>query len=142
MAAFVDPAERALLAELKEAAIITPAVTEAIQVALGRAEHYSFEEFLLAGAEAIDERHWLSWLIRQQNCLRFGPVVLDGAEAEGWPPPAARDEPLPANLPYARLKSGAFLYGVLRPDVAVEGYRAAATLTELRELRRAWERVR
>lgn len=140
MAAFVDPAERALLAELKEAAIITPAVMEAIQRAVSRVESHSFEDFLLAGAEAIDERQWLSWLIRSQGCYRFGRVRL-AEHAETWGIRHERDQPLPANLPYARTDSGMFLVAVLRPDLPVTGYRAAATLTELRELRSDWRRL-
>lgn len=140
MAAFADPAERVLLADLKEAGVLTPAVMDAIHSALGRAERYSLDEFLLAGADAIDERHWLSWLIRHHECYRFGPVRLDEAAAGNWPPPATRDMPLPSNLPYCRIESGMYLIAVLRPDQETHGFRAAATLAELKELRTAWRR--
>ncbi|MDP9169514.1 MAG: hypothetical protein M3N54_02750, partial [Acidobacteriota bacterium] len=75
-------------------------------------------------------------------CHRFGPVRLP-AHAESWAgavPP--RDAALPANLPWLRLSNGTTVRAILRPDLPAEGYRAAATLHELRELRRAWDRVR
>ncbi|HEY3755211.1 MAG TPA: hypothetical protein VGL42_03580 [Opitutaceae bacterium] len=137
MAAFIAPKERELLAELKEAAILTPAVIDSMHAALGRAENFSFDEFLLAGADVIDERHWITWLIRHRGCYRFGPVRL-APEARNWPPLVAAEQPLPSNLPYTRAESGIFLVGVLRPDLKVNGYRAAGTLRELRELRTAW----
>jgi hypothetical protein len=138
MITFAAPEDREMLAELKEAGLVTPIVLEAIHHRLDRMENPDLNGFLLAGAEVIDELDWLSWLIRRHGCYRFGPVRL-GIEvgSERW-----TESP---NLPYAVLpvpQEGMrkCLAGVLRPDLPVNGLRAAATLKELRQLKADWER--
>jgi hypothetical protein len=147
MIVFEETRDRELLAELKEAGLVTPITLEAICARLASWEDPGLSEFLLAGAELIDEANWLTWMIRRHGCYRFGPVKLAAdfgserwqAVASGELPPVSHHP----NLPYALLPvpaSGrpACLVAVLRPDYPVSGLPAAATLTEIRELRRRW----
>jgi len=148
---FAAAIDRELLAELKEASLVTPIVLEAIHGRLDDEEHTDLNEFLLAGADLIDEREWLIWMIRRHGCYRFGPVRLAvDAGGERWVQAGLADAERireAANLPYAVLpvpKAGqpACMVAVLRPDLPVSGLRAAATLRELRQLRADWARVR
>jgi len=144
---FLQPSlDNPLVAELKETGVLTPDVIERIDLAAGRPETGTLNEFLLAGAEFIPQRDWLSWLIRRHGCHRFGTVAWR-AEAGGW----ARAEPGPeGNLPYGRGLDGNPIVAVLRPDRWRETaarfgqfspHRAAATLGEIRELTSAWKRA-
>jgi len=143
---FLQPSEDTpMLAELKEAGILTPDVIERIDRELNRPESGSLDQFLLAGAGHVAEREWLSWLIRRHGCHRFGRVAWSDEAAE-WP--TAESD---SNQPYRRGCDGHALVAVLRPDrwATTEArfsgqplHRAAATLGEVRELRAArarWE---
>jgi hypothetical protein len=139
MITFTAAADRELLSELKEAGLVTPIVLEAIHSTLAEAENPALNDFLLAGAEWIDEREWLTWLIRHHACYRFGPVRL----TKGFRVSEAGLDRAGPNLPYAALPvpqegEPGWLVGVLRPDLPVLGLRAAATLLELRELKAGW----
>lgn len=136
MITFSDPAERELVAELKEAGLLTPIIMEQISRSLARSDRAGLDDFLLAGAPFIPERDWLSWLIRRHRCYRFGPVRL-AADAETW-----KATVVGPNLPYLQRPSGDHLVGILRPDLPAGGWRAAATLSELGELRKAWNQLR
>ncbi len=148
MIVFEEARDRELLAELKEAGLVTPITLEAICGRLGTREDPGLSEFLLAGFDLIGEADWLTWMIRRHGCYRFGPVQLAADfGSERWQAAVGGGElpPLPQhpNLPYALLPvpaSGrpACLVAVLRPDHPVAGLPAAATLKELRELRQRW----
>jgi hypothetical protein len=143
---FHEPArDGTLLTELKEFGILTPQVMEKIDRELERPETGTLNEFLLAGADFISEPDWLTWLIRQHECHRFGRALSQDetlAFAPGGPGPEG-------NPPFRRDAEGHPLVAVLRPDrweetVARLGgtapLRAAATLAEVRELQEAWRR--
>jgi len=133
-----------LLAELKDDSVLAPDIIARIDAAMGRPESGTLNDFLLAGADVIPERTWLSWLIRRHGCHRFGLVAWHD-EAAGWARGGVPPEP---NLPYRRCADGAILVAVLRPDrlrvtagrwQAPRLHWAAATLREMRNLRSAWE---
>lgn len=148
MILFEDPRDRELLAELKEAGLVSPITLEAICSQLPPREEPGLSEFLLAGAEQIKEADWLTWMIRRHGCYRFGPVRLSPDFGSlRWQALAGGGEPGPValhpNLPYALLPVPAAgrpscLVAVLRPDYPVPGLPAAATLRELRDVRQAW----
>ena len=148
MIVFEDSRDRELLAELKEAGLVTPITLEAICGRLAAREDPGLSEFLLAGAELIDEADWLTWMIRRHGCYRFGPVQLAADfGSERWQAAVGGGELFPLsqhpNLPYALLPvpaagRAACLVAVLRPDHPIAGLPAAATLAELRELRGRW----
>ena len=132
-----------LLAELKEAGILAPDTIERIDASLGRPEAGALDDFLLAGAGVISEKDWLGWLIRRHGCHRFGLVSWDD-EALRWRPAG---EIAGCNLPYRAAADGRPMVAVLRPDqlpataAVLQGARplwAAASLEEIRALRRAW----
>jgi hypothetical protein len=141
---FTSPAaDNEMLAELRDALVLSPDVIERIDSAMGRPESGTLNDFLLAGAEIVPERPWLFHLIRRHGCHRFGRVGWHGEAAPcsggGWP-----DD---GNAPYRRCADGSFLLAILRPDhlPATLGrmkparlHRAAATLCEIRDLRTAW----
>jgi hypothetical protein len=140
---FTEPAaDGELMAELRDAGILAPDAIDRIDALLGRPEIGTLNEFLLAGAEIIPEKPWLTWLIRRHGCHRFGRVTWQ-AEAAAW---AQRDRPAEGNLPYRECEDHSLLVAVLRPDLlaltssqwSVPLHRAAATLAELRELHAAW----
>jgi len=129
----------AFLAELREFGLLTPDVMERIDAALNRPETGTLNEFLLAGAEFVSEPDWLTWLIRQHGCHRFGRA--------GWRGPVAAGPGAEGNQPFRRVWDGSVLVAVLRPDrwAETEGrmagfrlHRAAATLRELRALHVSW----
>lgn len=142
---FLDvEADGALAAELKDAGLLAPDVVERIEAALHRPETGTMNEFLLAGADWIPERAWLSWLIRRHGCHRFGSV--GGSPATGEPRGAV---PADGNLPCRRCGDGSIVVAVLRPDRMAETarrwprtavLRAAASLREIRALHEAWAR--
>ncbi len=138
---FPDPAGDGarLVAELKDEGLLTPAVIARVGEAMGAREPAGLNAFLLAGADLIPEKPWLSWLIRRHGCHRFGRVCarLDAAgdEAVGRPPDG--------NAPYRRCADGSVLVAVMRPDLmpgtadrlkGLRLHRAAATLREMRDL--------
>ena len=140
MIPLADPgADGPLLAELKEAGILSPDVVPRIDAVLGPRECASLNQYLLAGAEFIAEAGWLAWLIRRHGCHRFGRVV--------WHPDAAPwvqgELPAHGNLPYRSAGDGGALVAVLRPDRMDSGnpataHWAAATLGEVAALHSAW----
>ncbi len=132
-----------LMAELRDAGLLDPALIERIDAAMGRPETGTLNAFLLGGADFIAENAWLFWLIREHGCHRFGRVGWR-PEAGGW----SRAGPPPdGNLPYRSCADAGCLVAVLRPDLWVETsrrwpgplHRAAATLKELRTLQAAWQ---
>jgi hypothetical protein len=143
---FAEPAaDGELMAELRDAGILAPDVIDRIDALLGRPETGTLNEFLLAGAEIIPEKPWLTWLIRRHGCHRFGRVGWRGEKA-AW---AQRDRPKEGNLPYRECEDHSLLLAVLRPDLLeitsrqwpAPLHRAAATLTELRDLQAAWSQA-
>lgn len=133
-----DPSEIALMAEIREAGLITPATIERIDVALGRPERLRLAQVLLAGRDWIDENEWIVWLVRRWSCTRFGPVRF----ADRLGVAVTADLSAEANLPYRRTADGRLMLAVLRPDLAGAGaLRAAATLREMQDLRQAWRRA-
>jgi len=134
-----------LFGELREAGILTPEVIDRIDALMERPETGTLNNFLLAGADLVPEKTWLTWLIRRHGCHRFGRVSLHD-EMLGW----RRDGPaLDGNLPYRRATDGSVFVAVLRPDLkegAVKGWPmsrlmwAAASLRELSDLHAAWRR--
>jgi len=147
MIVFEDTRDRELLAELKEAGLVTPITLESICARLVPGEEPGLSEFLLAGADLVPEADWLTWMIRRHGCFRFGPVHLAADfGSERWQALAYRELPpleQHPNLPYAMLPvpaagRPACLVAVLRPDYPVPGLPAAATLPEIRDLRRRW----
>lgn len=143
---FTEPAaDGELMAELRDSGILAPDAIDRIDALMGRPEIGTLNEFLLAGAEIIPEKPWLTWLIRRHGCHRFGPVAWCG-ESAGW---AQRDRPAEGNLPYRECEDHSLLLAVLRPDrLAITSaqwsrplHRAAATLAELRALQAAWNQA-
>jgi hypothetical protein len=138
---FTDAAiDGELLAELKDAGVLTPAVIDRIHQAMGRPESGGLNDFLLAGAELVPDGPWLSWLIRRHGCHRFGRVFRH----EEAPPWIGESPPQDGNLPYRQASAGTLLVAVLRPDLRAGTSRrlaparlhwAAGTLPELRKLR-------
>jgi hypothetical protein len=145
---FIDAAaDGELLAELKDAGVLTPDVVDRIHREMGRPETGTLSEFLLAGASCVPEKPWLYWLIRRHDCHRFGRVLLhkDARESASELPP--RDD----NLPYRRCADGALMVALLRPDLRAATAQslaprrvhwAAATLSELGDLRASWHKAR
>ena len=141
---FLDPtADRELMAELKDAGLLSPDIIERIDVRMGRPETGTLDAFLLAGADSISEPDWISWLIRRHGCHRFGPVVW----AEDMGSRVQGDLTAVSNLPYKASRDGGLLVAMLRPDrreESAERFRAprllwaAATLREAEALRTAW----
>jgi hypothetical protein len=141
---FLEPrADADLLAELRDAGLLTPETIERIDVRMGRPESGRLDDFLLAGAGDIPAPDWIAWLIRRHGCHRFGPVRWNEALGRG-PQIEPVDSP---NLPYGMSRDGGLLVAVLRPDLrsALERRRlaprllwAAATLRECADLRSAW----
>ena len=136
-------ADGELLAELKDAGVLTPDVIERIDAQLGHPETGSLNEFLLAGAALIPSGEWLSWLIRQHGCHRFGRVTWH-EEAAAWLPAGILPE---GNLAYRPTADGRPMIALLRPDfraATAERFRspspvwAAATLSEIGALRSVW----
>jgi hypothetical protein len=145
---FLDAAvDGELLAELKDAGVLTPDAIDRIHLEMGRPECGTLSEFLLAGAGIVPEKPWLYWLIRRHGCHRFGRVILEEGEAVcTGAAPQAED-----NLPYRQCTDGALLVAVLRPDrTAATAQRlaprrlhwAAGTLAEMRDLRASWIKLR
>jgi len=141
---FIEPAaDGELMAELRDAGLLAPDAIERIDALMGRPETGTLNDFLLAGAEIVPEKPWLSWLIRRHGCHRFGRVAWQGTAA-AW---AQGGLPEEGNLPYRACPDGSLLLAVLRPDLlAGTGRRwseplqhAAATLPELRALHAAWK---
>jgi len=141
---FAEPAaDGELMAELRDAGLLAPDVIERIDLLLGQPETGTLNDFLLAGAEVIPEKPWLTWLIRRHGCHRFGRVAWDGAAA-GW---SQMEMPREGNLPYRECAGSSLLVAVLRPDLMaatarqwpVPQLRAAATLAEMRALHAAWK---
>jgi hypothetical protein len=143
---FMDPTpDTELLAALKDEGVLAPDIVARIDESMGRPESGTLDAFLLAGAEHIPEKAWLSWLIRRHGCHRFGRVGWR-EEAAGW---AGQGVPPDGNLPFRRCADGSVLVAVLRPDrlpatVARLGvtrvHPAAATLREIRDLAAEWRR--
>lgn len=138
-------ADGRLLAELKDAGVLSPDIIEQIYAAMGRPENGTLDEFLQAGADFIRENDWLSWLIRRHGCHRFGRAIRHET-ATLW-----EECGLPAdgNFPYRRCGTGHVLVAVSRPDRfegtqrRVKGFRplwAAATLREILDLRAGQKR--
>ena len=146
MTPFSDPEDAALVSELRECGLLTPSAAERIDAALGRAEAMTLNRFLLGGRDILDAQAWISWLVRRQDCFRFGPVHWH-EHCVGRAPPDLSLEP---NLPYRFSADGRPLVAVLRPDRRTATLRrlgapvalwAAATLGELADLREAWQRA-
>ena len=140
---FVEPAaDGELMAELRDAGLLAPDVIDRIDAILGRPETGTLNDFLLAGAELVPEKPWLTWLIRRHGCHRFGRVL--------WPETGAAwtrvELPAAGNLPYRECDDRSLLVAVLRPDLLEETrlswpgpqFPAAATLVEIRALHAAW----
>jgi hypothetical protein len=135
------------MAELKDAGLLAPDQIDRIDALMGRPETGTLNEFLLAGAELVAEKAWLSWLIRRHGCHRYGQaVVRDPVSA--WP----AHDPVPAdgNLPFRQCEDRTLLVAVLRPDFlpatgarlpAQSWHPAAATLREVRDLHCAARRA-
>jgi hypothetical protein len=143
---FLDPAaDGEFLAELREAGLVTPDVIEQVDARLGRPEMGTLNEFLLAGADSIPEKPWLTWLIRRHGCHRFGRVEWP-EDSASW---ARAEPPEDGNLPYRQCRDRSLLLAVLRPDLLAARpppwsgtcHRAAATLAEIRSLQAAWRRA-
>ncbi len=141
---FVQPAaDGELMAELRDAGLLAPDVIERIDALMGRPETGTLNDFLLAGAEIIPEKPWLTWLIRRYGCHRLGRVAWQG-ESAPW---AQGDLPEEGNLPYRECDDRSLLVAVLRPDLLeatmkrwpVPLHRGAATLGEMRALQAAWK---
>src|ERR1019366_4079099 len=110
---FTNPAgDGPFFAELRESGILAPDVIDRINESMGRPESGTLNDFLLAGADLIPEKPWLSWLIRRHGCHRFGRVVWH-EEALGW---AHEGLPPEGNLPFRQNAPGRLLVAVLRPD--------------------------
>lgn len=131
------------IAELRDAGILTPDAIERIDAAMGRPETGTLTDFLLAGADIVPERTWLTWLIRRHGCHRFGRVEWNREIAPRIPNRMSIGE----NLPYRACADGSLLVAVLRPDRLTEDIeqfapqrciKAAVTLREARELRSVW----
>ncbi|HEX3728418.1 MAG TPA: hypothetical protein VHV47_01345 [Opitutaceae bacterium] len=141
-----QPADAALLADLKDAGLLTPDILEGMEAAAGRPEEATLNEYLLAGAERVSEEAWLAWLIRRHGCHRYGRVSWR-AEAQAW---ARSGLPPEGNLPCRACADGRHaLLAVMRPDRIAASerrypgliwLRAAATLPEMRDLHSAWMR--
>ncbi len=85
---FIDSArDGELIAELRDEGVLARDVIALIDESMGRPESGTLNDFLLAGADFIPEKAWLSWLIRRYGCHRFGHVwhgwmrPLDGRAA-------------------------------------------------------------
>jgi hypothetical protein len=139
-------ADERFASELREAGVLTPDVMERIDASLGRPEHCLLDDFLLSGADFINSNEWISWLIRRHGCHRFGRVAWP-EDASDW---IRESAPVDGNLPYRRCVDGRILVAVLRPDrlpAASERWKAsrplwaAATLGEIRDLKKSWDGV-
>ena len=134
------------MAELRDTGVLAPDLIDRIDAAMGRPESGTLSDFLLAGADLIPEKPWLSWLIRRHRCHRFGRVLWH-EEALDW----ARDGlPSTGNLPFRKGEPGCVLVAVLRPDCleatsrsfpAARLHWAAGTLGEIRQLHLAWRQA-
>ncbi|HUE12970.1 MAG TPA: hypothetical protein VMR25_02295 [Planctomycetaceae bacterium] len=142
---FTNPAgDGPFFAELRESGILAPDVIDRINESMGRPEAGTLNDFLLAGADLIPEKPWLAWLIRRHECHRFGRVNWHEEIA-----PLCSAGPAPGgNVPYRKCHDGSMLVAILRPDCrkaaeecwpTLRLWWAAATLSELRELGRAWK---
>jgi hypothetical protein len=141
---FLDAAvDGAWLAELKDAGLLAPDRIDRIDGLMGRPESGTLNAFLLAGADVVPEKPWISWLIRRHGCHRYGHATWRGDDIRGLPPGIPPD----GNLPYRQCEDRALLVAVLRPDLLpatgqrLQGrpwHRAAATLREVRDLHAAW----
>jgi hypothetical protein len=81
---FLNPAlDGELMAELRDTGVLAPDLIDRIEAAMGRPECGTLNDFLLAGADLIPEKPWLSWLIRRHGCHRFGRVAWHD-EAGAW----------------------------------------------------------
>ena len=110
---FLDHAvDGELMAELRDVGLLAPDSLERIDALMGHPETGTLNAFLLAGAEVIPEKPWLTWLIRQHGCHRFGRVAWQGASA-AW---ARGDLPEEGNLPYRACEDRSLIVAVLRPD--------------------------
>jgi hypothetical protein len=143
---FMERADGAWLAELREAGLLTPDLTERIDAAMGRPESGTLNDFLMAGADILSAEAWLSWLIRRYGCHRFGRAVWR-EEAASW---ACSPAPADGNLPLRTCADGSLVVAVLRPDrrEATAGryperklHWAAASLREMRDLHTVWRRA-
>ena len=143
---FTHPtADGELMAELRDAGLLTPDSIGRIDALLGQPETGTLNDFLLAGAEVIPEKPWLTWLIRRHGCHRFGRVFWEG-EARAWAEHGPGEE---GNLPYRACDDHSLLVAVLRPDLMTATvqrwpgplHRAAATLAEVRSLHTAWNKA-
>jgi hypothetical protein len=135
------------MAELKDAGLLAPDQIDRIDERMGRPESGSLNAFLLAGADLVPEKPWLTWLIRRHGCHRYGAAVWRG-EPLAWQPTGIASD---GNLPYRQCEDQRLLVAVLRPDLLPatgarlqprSWLRAAATLREMRDLHRAWESPR
>lgn len=142
MIRFLEPrADDLLWQELRDASLLDPQSIGRIDDKLGRPESCSLNAVLLAGADVIPERRWLSWLIRRHGCHRYGRVAWR-PEAAIWVDGATAED---GNVPYRQTADGgAILVAVMRPDRLDATRRrlagrvvlpAAATLAESAELR-------
>lgn len=143
---FTERADGEWLAELKEAGLLTPDVTERIDAAMGRPESGTLNDFLMAGADIIPAEAWIFWLIRRFACHRFGQAVWKDPAVVWARGPAPPD----GNLPLRCCANGALVVAVLRPDLreaTAERYPgrklhwSAASLREMRDLHAAWRRL-
>lgn len=129
--------------ELREANILNADNIRKIETLTPNAIHLNLSEFLLTGADCINESMWLTWLIRFKGCYRFGNVVWND-QAKIW---SYQGLPKDANFPYLLTSEQRGIVAVLRPDrlkqtserfKALRPHWAAATLGEIRRLRKSW----
>jgi hypothetical protein len=144
---FLEPAvDGELMAELRDVGLLAPDTMERIDALMGHPETGTLNAFLLAGADVIPEKPWLTWLIRHHGCDRFGRVTWHGGSA-AWAQGELPDE---GNLPFRECEDRSLLLAVLRPDLLAATarrwpwplHRAAATLAEIRALHAAWREIR
>jgi hypothetical protein len=132
-----------LMSELREANILTPDIIRKIESSTPNAVYLNLSEFLISGAEHINESKWLTWLIRFKGCYRFGNVLWTD-QAKLW---SYQGLPSDSNFPYLLTHEQRGIVAVLRPDrlaytadrlKALRPFWAAATLLEIRLLRKSW----
>jgi|GEM_PF-456988 hypothetical protein len=132
-----------LMSELREANILTPDIIRKIESSTPNALYLGLSELLISGAEHISESKWLTWLIRYKGCSRFGNVTWTD-QARIW---SYQGIPSDANFPYLLTHEQRGIVAVLRPDrlnstaerlKALRPFWAAATLLEIKFLRKSW----
>lgn len=144
MISFLQGSEDDLfLLELRDVGIITPDITKKIEASLVRNSQINLSEFLIAGADYINQGQWLSYLIRFKGCYRFGAVNWN-EQAKLW---SYQGLPSDANFPYLLTGEQRGMVAILRPDrlketasrlKALRPLWAAPTLNEIKALRKAW----